>query len=340
MLNEEQLLTKYKEMAPVYDRLGANLCAAIQTFLDEKRIPFLDISSRVKSFESAWEKVSRKHYSSPFEQIEDWCGVRVICYYPSDVQGIGDVLREEFDVEAEEDTAHRLKAQEFGYRSTHFVLKVKDSWLKAPQYRGLASIKAEVQVRTILMHAWAEIEHKLAYKSAEQVPDMFRRRLYRLSAKFEEADEQFEDLRRDLAEYRDAVRENAKDDLESFRDKDVDLDTFQVLLDTAFPERDRSPEQTATLLGEVQELSLSMGDLVDAIKTLRPFINEIESFDAHGDAHGEHECHWVQVGAMRTALDVSNDKYYQGRKKALRKYSRWSKTVTFGRELVGRKNVA
>lgn len=337
MANEEdELLSKYKEMAPVYERLGVNLCAAIQTFLDDKQVPFLDISSRVKSFESALEKVSRKHYSSPFGDIEDWCGVRVICYYPSDVQRIGGVLREEFDIEAEEDTAHRLKAHEFGYRSTHFVLKVKDSWLKAPQYRGLAAIKAEVQVRTILMHAWAEIEHKLAYKSAEQVPDMFRRRLYRLSAKFEEADEQFEDLRRDLAKYRDVVRENANDGLDTFRNKDIDLDTFQVLLDTAFPDRVRSSEQTATLLSEVLEHSLSMADLVDAITKQRPFIEKIESFNAQGKKGR----HWAQVGAMRNALDVANDKYYQSRKKTLDKISAWSKEVKFGRALVGSGNVA
>ena len=57
-------------------------------------------------------------------------------------------------------------------------------WLVSPNYRGLGDIKIEIQVRTILMHAWAEIEHKLAYKNKAQIPESVTRNLALISAAF------------------------------------------------------------------------------------------------------------------------------------------------------------
>lgn len=332
MLSEQEFSSTYKEINPSYNRLAMNLKIAIETILDEKDIPILDITSRIKTPESAWEKITRKNYNDPFTQIEDWCGLRIVCYYPSDIKKITELLREEFHVETEEDTSQRLKAHEFGYRSTHFILRIKDSWLTAPQYRGLADIKAEVQVRTILMHAWAEIEHKLAYKSEKQVPDMFRRKLYRLSAKFEETDEQFEELRLGLGKYRESVIDTAKEGLASFRNRELNLDTFQVLLDTAYPGRRKTHEGTATLLGEIEELSLTMGDIIDAIEAQSPIIKQIEHFGLSNTNRLE----WAQVGAMRNALDISCDKYYKKRLKSISKNQRWISKVHEGRKLLGR----
>jgi putative GTP pyrophosphokinase len=58
-----------------------------------------------------------------------------------------------------------------------------------------ADIRAEIQVRTALQHAWSAVHHKLEYKSSTEAPPELRRRLFRLSALFELADEQFSELR-------------------------------------------------------------------------------------------------------------------------------------------------
>ena len=63
-----------------------------------------------------------------------------------------------------------LEPDRFGYRSRHFIVSVNREWLKAPNYRGLSGLKAEIQVRTILMHAWADVEYKLAYKKRNMFP--------------------------------------------------------------------------------------------------------------------------------------------------------------------------
>lgn len=86
------------------------------------------------------------------------------------------------------------------------------------------------------MHAWAEIEHKLNYKSDAQVPDKFQRKLFRLSAKFEEADEQFEELRVDIKKYRDNLTENITISNSFNLKQDFNIDTFKAFIQYKFPD--------------------------------------------------------------------------------------------------------
>ena len=178
VISQEDFRQQFAERKPHYEKLATNLQDALKSLLTDKKIAYLEVLARVKDVESAYEKIARKEYSKPFEQIEDWCGLRIICYYPSDIDLICKMLKDEFDVKTQEDTSKRLAAHEFGYRSTHFILQIKPAWASTPNYRTLEGFKAEIQVRTILMHAWAEIEHKLSYKSAEQVPEQFKRKLF------------------------------------------------------------------------------------------------------------------------------------------------------------------
>ena len=133
-VNREEFKQLYDERLPLYDRLVANVHGVLASQLDDAGVPYVNVDKRVKSLDSAFEKVARKRYSDPFNQIEDFCGLRVVCYYPSDVDKIVSLLRQEFTVTSEEDTKTRLKANEFGYRSTHLAILIPEDWLKAPQY--------------------------------------------------------------------------------------------------------------------------------------------------------------------------------------------------------------
>lgn len=347
-MNIDEFKAAYKELTPQYQRLAENIVPAIREFLQKAEVSFLDIGYRIKTIESAQEKVLRKQYVDPCQQIEDFCGVRVICYYPSDVEKIAKILRSEFHIEAEEDTQKRLHPNEFGYRSIHLIATLQPAWLKAPNYRGLEKLKIEFQIRTILMHAWAEIEHKLAYKSENQVPVAFKRKLYRLSAKFEEADEQFEELRHGINEYRQLIKDDAKAGLDRFRTAELNLDTFQTLLDEAFPKMYRNAEMTAELLEEIAPLTLSMADLIDAINIQQPLLEQLVRFDYGNtdnipvvsdeseDSNDQGIDTWAQVGAMRNALDLSCDTYCTTRLKDLGDILPWRESVQYGRSLLGK----
>jgi putative GTP pyrophosphokinase len=300
---------EYASRLPAYQRLSINLEQALAGFLQGAGVPYLTISSRIKEFQSLSEKVSRKSYADPFSQCEDICGVRIICYYPSDLQRIEQIIQSEFVIHESLDKGASLGVQEFGYRSNHYIVSVKPAWLAAPNYRGLEALRVEVQVRTILMHAWAEIQHKLAYKSSEQIPDLFRRKFSRLSAKFEEADEQFEEIRQALATYRKRLEDAATTTGSFDRNSDLNLDSLTALLSFYFPDRGEvSLEPTRSLLEQFQELGLTMADLVDACERALPFLPEYEALVMRGTMN-----RWVAVGAMRAALDITNEAFFKAR---------------------------
>lgn len=303
VITQEEFRQQYNERKPHYERLAVNLKEAIKAFLAEKSIPYLDVLARVKDVDSAYEKISRKDYDKPFEQIEDWCGLRIICYYHGDIDVICDVLSIEFDVEEQENTARRLTAHEFGYRSTHLILKPKLSWAVTPNYRGLQDFKAEVQVRTILMHAWAEVEHKLAYKNKEQAPEQFHRKLSRLSAKFEEADEQFEELRNSIKEYRATIRKTVIA-TSAFRTQKLNLDTLQAFLDVAFPDREGSIVATGGLIQDFKQAHMSMAEVVEGYELAKDTLPKFEILPEVSNGR------FLQVGALRTILDVGSDKFF------------------------------
>lgn len=317
--DKEAVRREYRENYPRYERLARNLKQAFGTFLDDAGIDVLDVVYRIKDFDSFWGKIQRKGYRDPFQEMEDICGLRIMCYYPSDLEKISRIINSEFDVKESIDKAELLEPDRFGYRSLHFVVTVKKDWLKAPNYRGLGGLKAEVQVRTILMHAWADIEHKLAYKKTEHIPDQFKRKLYQLSALFEVADEQFDSLRKEKEEYiEQLISEEARKSGRFDVNQEMNLDSLQAFLDFYFPDRIRHIGDISYLLDEIMNSNVSFRDLVEGfekVKDILPLI-EREVFKQFKD---KKKARWAQGGIVREILDLTNDDYWQLRQTGLPK---------------------
>jgi len=197
MIDEDILFSEYNKIRPRYKNLERNLQQAFQTLLSNASLDVHLIDSRIKTFSNFIEKIQRKGYKDPFQELEDICGVRIICFYQSDMGKISQIIHSEFDVIEYSKKADTFELDKFGYLSDHFIITISKDWLKAPNYRGLNDLKAEVQVRTILMHAWANLSHELTYKK-ESLPDEDMRILYQLSALFEIADDKFDHLRNGL----------------------------------------------------------------------------------------------------------------------------------------------
>jgi putative GTP pyrophosphokinase len=280
--NAGEISDQYKNCKDNYNKLGINLVQALELFLKEQDIKVLSIDYRVKADSSFAEKIDRKHYENPFDEIEDICGIRIICYYQSDVEKISEVLRQEFSVIENQDKETLLKADQFGYRSTHFIVKIKEEWNKAPNYRGLENLKAEIQIRTVLMHAWAEIEHKLVYKNENQVPSQFRRKLSRISAKLEEADEQFEELRKEATNYKKEV--TGKFEKDEYKGVELNLDSLQAFLDKYFPDRLKNLEFTSYLLKRMGRFNISLNELFISYQKTKQYLLKFET-DAFNDVN-------------------------------------------------------
>jgi putative GTP pyrophosphokinase len=83
------------------------------------------------------------------------------------------------------------------------------------EWAPYATLRAEIQLRSVLQHAWAAIDHKLRYKREQDAPRELKRALSRLSALLELGDKEFSDIRRTSAaieaSYTDRVREGSFD---------------------------------------------------------------------------------------------------------------------------------
>ncbi|RQR77662.1 MULTISPECIES: hypothetical protein [unclassified Burkholderia] len=189
--------------------LHSDFCGSVERLLREllsaKHIGILDVTARVKRKESLERKIATKgtdRYKS-LADITDICGVRVITYFEGDVSRVAEVIRAEFDIDEKNSTEkyHASDPDRFGYRSVHFVARHSKNRRSLSEYRRYESCKVEIQIRSILQHAWAEIEHDLGYKASEDVPAPVRRRFSRLSGLLELADEEFMTIRKEIDAY-------------------------------------------------------------------------------------------------------------------------------------------
>jgi len=201
----------------------------VTTLLDEAGINYLSVTGRAKTVASFAAKAAREVegvpvYADPLTEITDQVGVRVITYLHSDVSAVADVLGDQLTVLDDRDLGQETANQgRFGYASRHLLvsLPVAEPGTAAEDPVGdaveVVERPAQVQVRTVLQHAWAEFEHAIRYKGsipAADAPDLDRR--FTLAAGLLElADREFTLIR-------DRLQESVPDRRERGTTSDVD----------------------------------------------------------------------------------------------------------------------
>ena len=202
---------EYRNVRPGYEKLTRKLEVLFDELLESEGIK-ATIESRTKETKSLEGKIGRpgKAYTDPLRQITDLSGIRIILYSVADVETVGKLIQREFIVDPTDSVnkIDQLEPDRFGYLSQHFLIQVGDSRRLLPEWAGLCDLRAEIQVRTVLQHAWAAVEHFLLYKNEHDVPKILRRRLFRLAALFELADEELDGLINDIKGQIGQYREN------------------------------------------------------------------------------------------------------------------------------------
>src|SRR5689334_4607418 len=170
----------------------------LEALLEHRQIEVAALECRTKKPDSFIDKIVKKNekYADPLREMTDLTGARIIVYYPADVARVDELIEAEFDVDWENSSraGADVEPERFGYRSDHYVVSMNDRGALA-EWKRFDGFKAEIQVRTVMQHAWAAVDHKLRYKREVDIPQALRRRLSRLSALLEVADEQFAAIR-------------------------------------------------------------------------------------------------------------------------------------------------
>lgn len=250
---KDEILSQYDLTKDNYEALGQHLEKKISTIVGDD-IKTLMVYSRVKDKESLIKKIDKRESKPepgkpPYEalaQITDILGIRIITYHDSDVMSISKSLKSEFQVDvANSPNKRKRDTKEFGYSSLHLVVSLKEIDIQQDEHLKIFSgYKAEIQVRTVLQHAWAEIEHSLGYKYEGNVPGKYQRSFSRLSAMLEIGDLEFDRLRRGLTAYKGALDKSIEkggrtvqlnqDSLFLFLEKNSQLKELKEILQVRF----------------------------------------------------------------------------------------------------------
>jgi predicted RNase H-like nuclease/ppGpp synthetase/RelA/SpoT-type nucleotidyltranferase len=178
----------------------------VRTVLDDAGINYLTVSGRAKSVASFAGKAARTvdgapAYPDPLRDITDQVGVRVITYVHSDVAAVAELLGDQVVVRDDRDLGRETASEgRFGYASRHLLIELDPAREGQEAYALLRGRPVQVQIRTVLQHAWAEFEHDIRYKGTipdEHVPD-FDRRFTLAAGLLELADQEFETIRQRL----------------------------------------------------------------------------------------------------------------------------------------------
>ncbi|MGA7075059.1 MAG: RyR domain-containing protein [Halobacteriota archaeon] len=226
----EEQVKCYKAMEPRY-RIFAETLQNVLGAVAKKYAPQAVVQTRSKSLTSFAEKIIRKRdkFDDPCHQFTDLCGGRVVTHTQDEVDAVCVFIKENFDIDWNDSVSieQRLNPTEFGYRSVHYIVtlrpgsfSVDDETVAIPN--DVHDLKAEVQVRTLLEHAWADFSHDRSYKSAFKTPAKWQRVLSRLAAVLEEADASFTHIDAGLREYASSygaymARETISSEIERLR---------------------------------------------------------------------------------------------------------------------------
>lgn len=162
------------------------------------------VTCRAKSQASLSGKLERAEKSYlELNEITDLAGVRVITHFTDDAEAIASLIEAELDIDSDNsiDKQRLLEPNEFGYLSIHHVAQLPERRASLTEYSRFKGLKVEIQTRSILQHAWAEIEHDLGYKTTIAVPRKLRRRISRLAGLLELADQEFQTVRDEIGRY-------------------------------------------------------------------------------------------------------------------------------------------
>ncbi len=192
------ILQEYKDNLPLFREVSEQVYNNLKKTLSDAGLILAAIEYRVKTEDSLAGKLELKgsKYAS-LKDITDIIGLRVITFYTDDVDKVASAVERMFTIDwansIDKRKAHEIDS--FGYLSLHYICSMPDF-----PYRF------EIQIRTILQHAWANMNHDTGYKSGVEVPRRYFRNMSRLAGMLELIDDEFSKIRSELTDYRRKVQ--------------------------------------------------------------------------------------------------------------------------------------
>ena len=202
-MNESEFNAQWESDKPLYDAWGKFIVSTITDALKEQdkdldKFLKIPVSPRLKQNQSLIDKAfyrPDKNYSEPYNEIEDKVGARFVVLFLDDIKLLSTIIEDcpSWDFEVckdfgkDKDTDPLL----FTYQSIHYILRPKKEILIEEGLRILTTMPCEIQLRTLLQHAHAELTHDAIYKAKRKVQPKVHRTVAKSMALIETTDDFF-----------------------------------------------------------------------------------------------------------------------------------------------------
>jgi putative GTP pyrophosphokinase len=228
----------YAKVRSLYEEFSRTITNILTEALGRKGVKVHSIQGRAKELESFGQKVMRHSdtepecpkYVEPMKEITDLAAARVITFFPRTTDEVEACLKAEFAIAEKVDHTAQIQQEErLGYQSVHYLIRLKEDRTRLPEYQRFSGLVGEVQVRTVLQHAWAEIEHDIQYKSPTSIPVAIRRRFMAVAGMLEIIDREFQAIQDADSELKERARQSVRHgELERV---EITADALQAYLD-------------------------------------------------------------------------------------------------------------
>lgn len=162
----DSILKEYDSQSSLYESFSKSIEIILKTLLKDHGFFFQATSHDLKSKTSLAKKVDVGHYKN-LSEIQDVARCRIIFYLESDINKFAQHIFEEFG--RENIIKFDLKYSEDSYNASHIVVKLDKKRLGLSEYSKFKNLICEIQLTTVLFHAWSEMAHNTIYKPSKEL---------------------------------------------------------------------------------------------------------------------------------------------------------------------------
>ena len=168
----EAVLAEFDAREDMLAAFCARTKGLIEASLQDAGIRCQSVQFRVKTKKKLREKYldPAKNYKR-LDDITDLAGLRIITYYEDEIDQVAEVIKREFDVDLQNSVDKRqVEPDRFGYSALNYICRHLSKRTSDVEYKRFAGNCCEIQITSVLRHAWSEIEHEW-YDLKEAYPE-------------------------------------------------------------------------------------------------------------------------------------------------------------------------
>ena len=266
----------YKANLSLYKEFVDEVIYTIKEESKSSGLEYADLKGRVKTPESVLEKIERNIISDPSKELFDFAGTRIVCLFEEEKEKFGKMIERVFEVTWKDNKKLKLGSNQMGYQSLHFSVKFGKEY-SGPRYNKFKKLDCEIQITTVLLEAWALINHTLVYKNERAIPIELQRDINNVSSLLEVAQKVFDDSYTKRKIYISKIEKSAHNN-DLLLSQPIDFDTLSLFSKTLYPSMETSDFLQNLIIEDINKDKFkTLGDINNAITKAKPFVQQYKN---------------------------------------------------------------